>query len=86
MATGGIGNIGKVPELQKRILFTLGMLAIYRVGCAVPVPGVDATAITAFGTVGVDFGLFGIFGKLGYASWDLKASAAGLGSASGSCR
>jgi len=43
---------------------------------------VDATAITAFGTVGVDFGLFGIFGKLGYASWDLKASAAGLGSAS----
>ena len=29
-----------------------------------------------------DFGLFGIFGKVGYASWDLKASASGLGSAS----
>ena len=43
---------------------------------------VDATAITGFGTVGVDFGLFGFFGKLGYASWDLKASAQGLGSAS----
>ena len=42
----------------------------------------DATAITGFGTVGVDFGLFGFFGKLGYASWDLKASASGLGSAS----
>jgi hypothetical protein len=43
---------------------------------------VDATALTGFGTVGVDFGLFGFFGKLGYASWDLKASQAGLGSAS----
>jgi len=42
----------------------------------------DATALTGFGTVGVDFGLFGFFGKLGYASWDLKASQAGLGSAS----
>ena len=42
----------------------------------------DATALTGFGTVGVDFGLFGIFGKVGYASWDLKASASGLGSAS----
>jgi len=43
---------------------------------------VDATAVTAYGTVGVDFGLFGIFGKVGYAMWDLKASSAGLGSAS----
>ena len=43
---------------------------------------VDATALTGFGTVGVDFGIFGFFGKLGYASWDLKASAQGLGSAS----
>jgi OOP family OmpA-OmpF porin len=42
----------------------------------------DATALTGFGTVGVDFGLFGFFGKLGYASWDLEASVAGLGSAS----
>ena len=43
---------------------------------------VDATALTGFGTVGVDFGLFGFFGKVGYTSWDLKASAAGLGSVS----
>jgi hypothetical protein len=48
-----------------------------------PVPtNYDATALTGFGTVGVDFGLFGFFGKLGYASWDLEASAQGLGSAS----
>ncbi len=66
MASGGIGNIGKVPELQKRILFTLGMLAVYRVGCAVPVPGVDATAIAAFfarasGGLGSVFGLMNLF-------------------------
>lgn len=66
MATGGIGNIGKVPELQKRILFTLGMLAVYRVGCAVPVPGVDASAITAFfaraaSGAGSIFGLLNLF-------------------------
>jgi preprotein translocase subunit SecY len=36
-----ITNIGKVPELRKRILFTLGMLAIYRIGIFVTVPGVN---------------------------------------------
>lgn len=49
-------------------------------GAGIPAIKADATALTAFGTVGVDFGLFGFFGKLGYASWDLKASQAGVGS------
>ena len=66
MATSGIGNIGKVPELQKRILFTLGMLAVYRVGCAVPVPGVNAAAIADFFArasrgAGSLFGLLNLF-------------------------
>jgi OOP family OmpA-OmpF porin len=43
---------------------------------------VDATALTAFGTAGVDFGMFGFFGKLGVVDWDLKASASGFGSVS----
>src|SRR6478672_3792285 len=30
MALGGFSNITKIPELRKRILFTLGMLAVYR--------------------------------------------------------
>ena len=34
-------NIGKIPELRRRILFTLAMLAIYRVGVFVTVPGVN---------------------------------------------
>ncbi len=37
-----MGNIGKVPELQKRILFTIAMLGVYRIGVHVPTPGVDA--------------------------------------------
>jgi len=34
-------NIFKIPELRNKVLFTLGMLAIYRIGFGVPVPGVD---------------------------------------------
>jgi len=34
-------NIGKVPELRRRILFTVGMLAVYRIGIFVTTPGVD---------------------------------------------
>jgi preprotein translocase subunit SecY len=37
----GFANIGKVPELRKRVLFTLGMLAVYRIGVFVTIPGVD---------------------------------------------
>ncbi|MFT3774064.1 MAG: preprotein translocase subunit SecY [Minicystis sp.] len=42
MATlAGISNFHKVPELRRRVLFTLGMLAVYRIGVFVTVPGVD---------------------------------------------
>ena len=37
----GFANIGKVPELRKRVIFTLVMLAIYRIGVFVTIPGVD---------------------------------------------
>ena len=37
----GFANIPKVPELRKRIVFTLVMLAVYRVGVFVTIPGVD---------------------------------------------
>ena len=41
-------NIFRIPDLRNRILFTLGMLAVYRMGNHIPTPGVDATALTAF--------------------------------------
>jgi preprotein translocase subunit SecY len=40
-------NIFRVPELRNKVLFTLFMLAIYRVGYHVPIPGVDQSAFAA---------------------------------------
>jgi preprotein translocase subunit SecY len=44
----GLPNIPKVPELRRRLLFTLGMLAVYRLGVAIPTPGIDGRALGAF--------------------------------------
>ncbi len=59
----GIQNIFRIPELRQRILFTIGMLGVYRAGCHIPTPGINPEAIKAFfdqmsGTV---FGLFNLF-------------------------
>ena len=39
-------NIFKVPELRNKLLFTLGLLAIYRIGFFVPLPGVNQDLLT----------------------------------------
>lgn len=41
----GFSNIAKVPELRRRILFSLSILAIYRVGVFITVPGVDRSVM-----------------------------------------
>lgn len=41
-------NVFKIEELRKKILFTIGMLAVYRIGFWIPVPGVDQSALTQF--------------------------------------
>lgn len=45
---GGFQNIPKIPELKKRIIFTMLMLLVYRLGCHIPTPGIDASALEAF--------------------------------------
>ena len=45
---GGFRNLSKVPELQKRIFYTLLFLLIYRIGAHVPTPGIDTAALAAF--------------------------------------
>ena len=45
---GGFKNIQKIPELQKRILITVLLLAVYRIGVHVPTPGIDTAALAAF--------------------------------------
>lgn len=49
-------NAFKIPDLRKKLLFTLAMLIVYRIGVAVPTPGIDSAAFTA---------LIDRFGQLG---------------------
>jgi preprotein translocase subunit SecY len=60
---GGLGNISKIPELQKRIFFTFGLLIVYRIGAHVPTPGIDAAALAAYfeQAKGSLLGLFDMF-------------------------
>lgn len=41
-------NIFRIPELKKRVFYSLAMLAVYRVGCHIPTPGVDSQALAHF--------------------------------------
>ena len=61
--TGSIQNIWRIPELRARILFTFGMLTVYRIGCVVVTPGINAQVIRDFfaGVQGTVFGLFNLF-------------------------
>ncbi len=43
-----LANIFRVPDLRKRILFTLGMLAVYRLGGHIPTPGINADLLQQF--------------------------------------
>ncbi len=59
----GVEGLGNVPELRKRIIFTLLMLAVYRVGVQIPTPGIDAQALASFfaRASGTLFGMFDMF-------------------------
>jgi len=39
------GSIFKIPELKKRVLFTLGILIVYRIGAHIPTPGINSAAL-----------------------------------------
>jgi preprotein translocase subunit SecY len=56
-------NIFKIPELKHRVLFSLGMLAVYRIGCFIPTPGIDRIALASFfkQAQGTLLGLFDMF-------------------------
>ncbi len=56
-----ISNAFRVPELRKKILFTLAMIAVYRLGAYIPVPGVDVKAVQALVSGNAALGLLGLF-------------------------
>ncbi|HNS04930.1 MAG TPA: preprotein translocase subunit SecY [Candidatus Saccharicenans sp.] len=43
-----IRNIFSIPDLRKRVIFTLLLLAVYRIGCQIPNPGISASALAEF--------------------------------------
>lgn len=63
MVTEGVGGIFKIPELKNRILFTLGMLAVFRIGSHIPVPGVNTDILADFfkNMAGTMFQMFDMF-------------------------
>ena len=70
-----IANIFKIPDLKKKVLLTALILVIYRLGSYIPIPGINASALSEFlgnaSKSGGDlFGMFDLFvgGNLGKAS------------------
>ncbi|MBW1835364.1 MAG: preprotein translocase subunit SecY [Deltaproteobacteria bacterium] len=63
MVAGAFQNLFKIPELKKRILYSLALLAVYRIGVHVPTPGIDAVALASFfeRAKGTLLGLFDMF-------------------------
>src|SRR5262249_14340203 len=58
-----IRNIFSIPDLRKRVLFMLGMLAVYRIGAFIPTPGINHDALEQLfqAQQGTIFGFLDIF-------------------------
>ena len=58
----GLANILRIPDLRRKFLFTIGMLAIFRLGSHIPVPGVDVARLQSlFNQQGNVFGFIDLF-------------------------
>src|ERR1700689_4839241 len=60
---GKMANVFRIPDLRKRVLFTLSMLAVYRLGGHIPTPGINVGRWEEFLTrnAGGIFGFFDLF-------------------------
>jgi len=71
----GLGGVSKIPELQRRILFTFLLLAVYRIGVYIPTPGIDNAAFLAMfeQAKGSMFGLFDMFAGGAFSNFSIFA-------------
>jgi len=60
VAMSGVENLARLPELKKKLLWTFALLAVYRMGIHIPIPGVDSAALAEFFAQAQNT-LFGIF-------------------------
>ena len=68
-----LANILKIPELRQKIVFTLIMFAIFRMGTHIPVPGVDPSAIEQLFANGSLFGLLDLFSGGAFSKFSIFA-------------
>lgn len=61
----------KFPEIRKKILFTIAIVAIFRLLAHIPVPGVDTSAIKGFLSSNVIFGFFDLFSGGGFSNFSI---------------
>ena len=64
-------KILKLPELRKKILFTLFIIALFRLLAHVPVPGVDSSSIKSYLEQSVFFGFFDLFSGGGFQNFSI---------------
>ena len=59
----GLVSAASIPELRKRVIFTLLMLLVYRMGVQIPTPGINGEALAAFFEKNAStlFGMFNMF-------------------------
>jgi preprotein translocase subunit SecY len=71
----GLGSVSKVPELQRRILFTILLLGVYRIGVYIPTPGIDNVALLAYfeHAKGSLFGLMDMFAGGAFSNFSIFA-------------
>jgi preprotein translocase subunit SecY len=71
----GLGSVSKIPELQRRILFTLLLLVVYRIGVYIPTPGIDNVALLSYfeQAKGSLFGMMDMFAGGAFSNFSIFA-------------
>lgn len=75
MAMSGVENLARLPELKKKLLWTFALLAVYRMGIHIPIPGVDSAALSEFFAQAQNtlFGIFDMFSGGGLSNMSIFA-------------
>ena len=68
-----LADIYKIPELRQKVIFTLIMFAVFRLGTHIPVPGVDPSAIEQLFATGNLFGLLDLFSGGAFSKFSIFA-------------